>query len=100
MELSRPRKSAAKVRKLTLESAFAILRVLEQRKQKANESDDEIGSAPDGRIIVREKKNVKEDMDMLSSDDEEGLPENIRVSDQKVARFYFLLPLKIASRSP
>ena len=57
---------------------------LGQRKEKSNDSDDEIGSAPDGRIIVREKKNKKEDMDMLSSDDEEGLPENIRMSDQKV----------------
>ena len=77
--------SSAQVRsksKKTVESAFAIL------------------EAPDGRIIVREKKNVKEDMDMLSSDDEEGLPENIRLSDQKVARYYFLLPLKIAFRSP
>jgi len=63
----------------------AQVRSKKQRKQKSNDSDDEIGSAPDGRIIVREKKNYKEDMDMLSSDDEEGLPENIRMSDQKIA---------------
>jgi len=50
--------------------------------------DDEIGTAPDGRILVREKRNKKIDEDMLSSDEDEGIPENIRMSDQKVNIFY------------
>ena len=76
----------SKSKKLKAESKKLLWRIFsEQRKQKSNDSDDEIGSAPDGRIIVREIKKQKEDMDMLSSDDEEGLPENIRMSDQKVA---------------
>lgn len=53
------------------------------RKEKKANDDDEIGTASDGRIIVREKKKM--DVDMLSSDEEEGLPENIRMSDQKAA---------------
>ena len=52
------------------------------RKEKKKDDDEEIGTAPDGRIIVREKKKV--DVDMLSSDEEDGIPENIRMSDQKV----------------
>lgn len=51
--------------------------------------DDEIGTAPDGRIFVREKAK-KVDQDMLSSDDEEGMPENIRMSDQKVRSTHIL----------
>ena len=47
---------------------------------------DEIGTAPDGRLIVREKQR-KIDQDMLSSDEEDGMPENIRMSDQKVFGF-------------
>ena len=46
--------------------------------------DDEIGTAPDGRIMVFEKQNRKIDEDMLSSDEEGGVPENIKMSDQKV----------------
>ena len=52
------------------------------RKEKKKDDDEEIGTAPDGRIIVREMKKV--DVDMLSSDEEDGIPENIRMSDQKV----------------
>ena len=59
-------------------------------KERRAEDDDEIGTAPDGRIIVRELKNKKVDVDMLSSDEEGGIPENIkgtlRISDQKVSQ--------------
>ena len=57
------------------------------RKEKKKDDDEEIGTAPDGRIIVREKKKV--DVDMLSSDEEDGIPENIRMSDQKVGYHMF-----------
>ena len=57
------------------------------RKEKKKDDDEEIGTAPDGRIIVREKKKI--DVDMLSSDEEDGIPENIRMSDQKVSYHMF-----------
>ena len=42
--------------------------------------------APDGRLIVRDLKKKKIDPDDYSSDEEIGLPESIRMSDQKVAQ--------------
>ena len=51
--------------------------------------DDEIGTAPDGRLMIREKSK-KIDQDMLSSDEEDGIPENIRMSDQKVTEFVII----------
>ena len=65
------------------------------RKEKKKDDDEEIGTAPDGRIIVREKKKV--DVDMLSSDEEDGIPENIRMSDQKVG--YHMFSQKITTHN-
>ena len=64
--------------------------ILSDSKQKKHEDDDEVGTAPDGRIIVREKQK-KVDMDMLSSDEEGGIPENIHLSDQKVKLSLYIL---------
>ena len=56
------------------------------RNKRAKADDEEIGEASDGRLIIRDLKKKKIDPDDFSSDEEIGMPESIRMSDQKVAQ--------------
>ena len=63
-----------------------INKLILARNKRVRNDDEEIGEAPDGRLIVRDLKKKKIDPDDFSSDEEIGMPESIRMSDQKVAQ--------------